>query len=156
MLNPDRLSKYGKSVFWKWWPSLWRLLSDAVCVTHLSVPEADYANAFWFSRTGLRDSVFFTGSGLQSALFKTFQRRVFFLMSAWAWGSVTLCLSQVAWHFNVAINSMGDMSLQLLVHSQVTPVPSKRLTCWEKYFHKQSISKSQGHNLFHMQTFPQL
>lgn len=83
-----------------------------------------------------------------------FQRHVFFLISAWTWGSVTLCLSQVAWHFNVAINSMGDISLQLLVHSQVTPVPSKRLTCWEKYFHKQSISKSQGHDSFHMQTPP--
>lgn len=51
---------------------------------------------------------------------------------------------------------MGDISLQLLVHSQVTPVPSKRLTCWEKYFHKQSISKSQGHDSFHMQTSLQL
>lgn len=49
-----------------------------------------------------------------------------------------------------------DMTLQLLVHSQVTPVPSKILTCWEKYFHKQSISKSQGYDSFHMQTSPQL
>lgn len=130
--------------------------SDTVCVTYLSVSEADCANGFWFSRTGLCWQCVVHWSWAAISLVPAFQRHVYFLMSAWTWGSVTLCLSQVAWHFNVAINSMGDMSLQLLVHSQVTPVPSKRLTYWEKYFHKQSISKSQGHESFHMQTFPQL
>lgn len=47
--------------------------SDTACVTYLSVPEADYANGFWLSRTGLCDSVLFTGPGLQLALFQHFK-----------------------------------------------------------------------------------
>lgn len=54
--------------------------SDTVCVRYLSVPEVDNANAFWFSRTGLCDRVFFTGPGLQSALFQHFKGMFSFCM----------------------------------------------------------------------------